>query len=179
MDENYYDKIFESYDTLYSLEQNAKLNLAKILIKKYYQINDDTKIIDFGCGSGFSSNFNCFVTGLDNSNKLLSLAKKRYLQDKRKEFVFFDVNATDKFEFNDGFFDICISLSAFHHFNNFELVLREIKRITSKLILISIPNRVTRFKEYDDNLVRAIAISGLKLVNVVDDNVDRFYVILK
>ena len=64
----YYDAIAEGYDGLHKEEQLNKLAIIKGNIK----ISKDSKLLDVGCGTGISSNFDCFVVGIDPSIVLLS-----------------------------------------------------------------------------------------------------------
>lgn len=69
-----YDLIAGGYNELYGEEQLNKLSI----IKKNIKISKKTKILDVGCGTGISSNFGCFIIGIDPSFRLLeySVLKK-------------------------------------------------------------------------------------------------------
>lgn len=172
---NYYDKISSSYDKLYEKEQKNKLEFLKELISDYLIIKSNTKILDLGCGSGYSSDFPCFVLGIDYSKKLISYAKKRFETDKTKKFIYFDAN--DKLNFKDKEFDISLSLSAIHHINDLSKLLRELKRVTRYYIFLSFPKKFIRFDEIESNLINAVNLNKLELIFKKSQNVDMFYVI--
>ena len=71
--DNYYDTIADSYDELYREEQFEKVSI----VKKHIEIKQKYKLLDVGCGNAFYlDGFNCECTGIDPSEKLLSLLPK-------------------------------------------------------------------------------------------------------
>lgn len=92
-------------------------------------INDSDKVLDLGCGNGrfceiISSKAN--YVGLDNSERLIALAKNRY---PNVDFVVAD--ATD-IPFADNSFDKVYSIALLHHIASEDMrqrVLSEIKRV--------------------------------------------------
>jgi len=64
---NFYDSIAKEYDLLCKEEQLKKLSI----IRNNISIENNTELLDVGCGTGISSDFNCFVVGADSSIKLL------------------------------------------------------------------------------------------------------------
>ena len=96
----YYDSIAEGYDELYGEEQKKKMDIVKANI----EIKPDTKILDIGCGSGISSDFDCICVGIDPSKKLIEKAieynKKR--NEKIKKNLFF-LKTIKKLSFCDYF----------------------------------------------------------------------------
>lgn len=93
-------------------------------------VKDGDKILDLGCGNGilvelfFKKNIN--YTGVDNSEKLIGIAKKNY---PGQEFL---VASALNIPFPEGCFDKVFCLAVFHHIPSEELrlqVLREIRRV--------------------------------------------------
>jgi len=175
MSDNYYNTIAESYENLYKKEQDTKLNLLKHLIPKYYHITPNSKILDAGCGSGFSSDFDCYVVGIDNSEQLISRAKQKYNANDKISFILSDLNK--KLAFKDKEFDITISLSAIHHATHLSRLLSELKRVTKSFIFISFPNRITRYNDIETTLMTAIQKNKLGLIAKIEHDVDNFFVI--
>ena len=115
---DYYDHISEGYDELYRDEQIKKLNIIKSKIK----IRNNSKLLDVGCGSGMSSDFGCFVVGIDPSMGLLK-------NNPNKNKI---IGIAEMLPFRDGSFDWVISVTAMHNFDDAEKALKEIKRVIKK-----------------------------------------------
>ena len=64
---NYYNEIAEGYNELHKEEQLNKLKI----IKENIEINKTDKLLDVGCGTGISSDFDCNVYAIDPSEELL------------------------------------------------------------------------------------------------------------
>ena len=120
---NYYDKIASSYNGLYSEEQRKKLRI----IKEKIRIPRKTRVLDIGCGTGISSEFENFVVGIDSSIELLKLNKK----DKKI------LGRAESLPFKNHSFDLVISLTAIQNFDNANESLREIKRVGKKVFVVS------------------------------------------
>ena len=149
MVDNYYDSIADGYDKLYKEEQINKLAIIKsqILIKK------DSNILDIGCGSGISSNFDCNVIGIDPSKNLIEIAKKNDKMLNHKYLVESAENMIS-LKFSDKQFDFVLSISAIHHVKKLEKLIPELKRIGKKFIF-SILNRIS---------------SKEKIINIINNN---------
>jgi len=169
---NFYNTTAESYDKLHEQEQNEKLMLAKSIIIRHMKLTRNTKVLDVGCGSGYSSNFNCNVTGIDPSTKLIGLAKQRYNHK-------FRVAKAEDLPFNDDEFDLVISLSAMQNFDDADEALHEMQRVSKKMIVISFPNRIVRFNELKEKLEKAIKDYDLELIDTLHHRVDDIFILKK
>jgi ubiquinone/menaquinone biosynthesis C-methylase UbiE len=127
MGDEYYNTIAPAYDELHEAEQLKKLEVIKPLLK----INKDTKLLDVGCGSGISTNFECDATGIDPSDELLKIAEKKY-----PHIQFFQGNA-EQLPFEDNSFDVVISLTAIQNFADIQKGISEIKRVGKKQFALS------------------------------------------
>ena len=73
--------------------KNGTYKIQEVFIKNYFKKKKikDLKILDFGCGNGFFSNFfyklGAKVTGIDLSRNLINLANKNY--SSKIKFVYF------------------------------------------------------------------------------------------
>ncbi len=132
---NYYSKIAEGYDELYKKEQ---LNKLKLILKN---VNIKGKVLDIGCGTAFYSKHFKDYTGIDNSNGMLKKANSN---------VFYG-NA-EKLKFKDKSFDVVICLTAIHNFKDYEKALREMKRVSKKLIIISLLKKAKGFNEIKNKI---------------------------
>ena len=109
--------------------------LSKIeLLKEYININNDTSLLDVGCGNGFFSVYFdqiCNVTAIDYSQKMLDLNPvKNKLQ--------MDAN---HLEFDDNCFDIVFCQALLHHVEDIDNVIKEMRRVSKKHVVILEPNR--------------------------------------
>ncbi len=125
--EEYYNYISDAYNELHELEQRKKLSIIKDKLK----ITKETKLLDVGCGTGVSTDFECDATGVDPSDELLNIAAKRFPQ------VQFIKAKAESLPFENNFFDIVVSLTAIQNFNDIEKGLNEIKRVGKKIFALS------------------------------------------
>ncbi len=117
---------------------------TKFLLDKYLSSNE--KILDLGCGNGryfeYLKEKNADYFGVDNSKKLIDLAKIRYPKAN------FHLADALNLPFPDNFFDKVMSIATFHHIPSEELrinFLNEIKRVlkTEGILILTVWN----FKE--------------------------------
>ncbi len=126
----YYDAIAESYDNLYGEEQINKLRLIKNNIK----IGKNTRILDLGCGTGISSEFGCFVVGIDTSFGMLKHNKKL------KVF-----GTAECLPFKTNSLDYIISVTSLHNFNNIKNSINEAKRAGKGRFIFSILKKSKKY----------------------------------
>ena len=86
----------------------------------YYNLNDDSKILDVGCGKGFL--LYEFSKILPNS-KLYGLDISDYAIKNSKEEIRSNLvqGNSNKLEWEDNFFDLVISINTFHNLHNYDL----------------------------------------------------------
>jgi tRNA (uracil-5-)-methyltransferase TRM9 len=91
----------------------AELEKFTPLIKK------DQYILDWGCGNGrllhILDNKFAHYDGVDQSDKLLQIAKKEYKDQIKSGTVKFSSNAKKEVKFKDEFFDLVFMIASFHH----------------------------------------------------------------
>ena len=133
---NYYDQISKGYNELYKEEQLEKI---KKLIKI---INKDKKTLDIGCGTAFYHKFFKNYTGIDNSKEMLKQSKANV-----------KYSEAENIPFKDNSFEQVISISAFHNFKNHKKALKEIQRVSKKIIAITIIKRTPKLN-YFKNLLK-------------------------
>ncbi len=139
---SYYNKIAKSYDELHGEEQRNKLQVIKNLIKP----NKTDKLLDVGCGTGISSDFDCDVYSLDPSHELLNILKKKN-QDAKIILA-----SAESIPFPDLTFDYVISLTAVQNFDDIRKGLTEIKRVSKNTIILSCLNKSNKKDEIILNL---------------------------
>jgi malonyl-CoA O-methyltransferase len=126
---NYYDEIASGYDELHANEQEQKLAVAKQLVSP----KPPDKLLDVGCGSGVSTQWDCNCYGCDPSKKLIAIAKEKR---KGPSYV---VAPAEKLPFENEMFEYVISLTAIQNFSDIQQGLQEMKRVLKKegLLVIS------------------------------------------
>ena len=102
-------------------------------------ISDNSSVLDVGCGDGTFLNFlkgqnrGIILTGVDISEQALSISKER-------GFETFQADVSCPLPFKDKTFDYCVCSEVLEHIQNSEDLLKEMRRISRKGILVSIPN---------------------------------------
>ncbi|KKQ94925.1 MAG: hypothetical protein UT66_C0004G0026 [candidate division CPR2 bacterium GW2011_GWC1_39_9] len=100
------------------------------IIKKY--LKSGQKVLDIGCGNGRFLNYqeaDINYYGVDPSSKLLEIAKKKHQKAIFKKGDFLNL------PFGDNFFDIVVSIAAYHHVPSVNLrikALNDVKRVLKK-----------------------------------------------
>jgi ubiquinone/menaquinone biosynthesis C-methylase UbiE len=153
----YYNSIAKGYDNLHKEEQLKKLRI----IKNNLEIKKSDKLLDVGCGTGFSLDyFDCETTGIDPSKELIKQysGKSRMLLGK-----------AEKLPFKDKSFDIVISITAIHNFKNIEKGLKEIQRDGKERFAFSIlkKSKITK------NLIKKY----YKIKKTIEEEKDIIYII--
>jgi len=111
MNDTYYDEIAEGYEELHRGEQEKKI----AIVKKHLTVKETDLLLDVGCGTGITSNFPCDVVGLDPSAELL----KRFSAPLAKSVKTVCAPA-EKMPFDDGHFDVVVSITALQNFEDAE-----------------------------------------------------------
>ncbi|RLE38783.1 hypothetical protein DRJ17_02850 [Candidatus Woesearchaeota archaeon] len=128
---NFYNTIAPSYDELYEQEQKKKLEI----VKAYLNVKETDVLLDVGCGTGISSDFNCRVYGVDPSEGLIKLARMKYAGDDTKTFL---CAYAEDLPFPDKMFDKIISLTAAQNFKDVTKAIAELKRVAKDKAKIAI-----------------------------------------
>ena len=149
----YYNRISRGYDELYKEEQLKKLSI----IKKNIKINKNYLLLDVGCGTGVSSQFNCKVVGIDNSIELLRL-------NKNKNKI---LGNAESLPFKDNIFDAVVSITALHNFENIEKALKEMKRAGKKKFVFSVLKKSRKIKQ-----IKKLIEKYFKINKVVEEEKD-------
>ncbi len=111
---NYYDTIASGYNELYGEEQREKLR--KIIKEVLIQKND--RVLDVGCGTGIAAGYFTRIVGIDPALEMLKAA--------RFPVVY---GGADALPFQDGSFDVVLSVTMLHHIADVEGALREMRRV--------------------------------------------------
>ncbi len=101
------------------------------LIKSNSTITKNTHILDLGCGTGnetinLEKSFNCSVTGVEPSNKMLTIAKE---QNKSINWL---SGSAEYIPVPDDSVNILTAFFSIHHFDKLDKAFAEIDRVLSK-----------------------------------------------
>lgn len=107
--------------------------------KKFYKLNNNSKILDIGCGKGFM---------IFDFKKILPKAKivgidisKYAIKNSKKEVrKFLKIGNAKKLPFKDKSFDLIISINTLHNLNRVDCAkaLKEINRVTKNYAFITL-----------------------------------------
>jgi 2-polyprenyl-3-methyl-5-hydroxy-6-metoxy-1,4-benzoquinol methylase len=97
-------------------------------------IRPEDRVLDFGCGTGWTSfllaRTGAEITAMDISSQALSLARS-YAAEEPSRLRFQQFDGT-KIDAPDGYFDFVLTLDAFHHFPNPVVILKEFHRVLNQ-----------------------------------------------
>ena len=148
---SFYDESALGYNELHGEEQRKKLKI----IKENFSVKG--KVLDIGCGTGISSDFDD-VVGIDPSFELLKQSNKRKVQA-----------IGEYLPFKDDSFDFVISLTAIHNFDDIKKGVEEMKRVGKKIV-VSVLKKSSKLKEID-TLLR----QSFKIEKVIEEEKDMIY----
>lgn len=135
----YYSSLAPGYNELHKEEQLIKLRI----INQHLEIQYNDRLLDLGCGTGFSSEvFHCQIIGLEPSKEMLIQGKKEGAP--KMNFL---QGEGEHLPFSDNSFDFVICVTALHNFRNPEKGLLEIKRVSKGKGAITILKKVKHAKE--------------------------------
>lgn len=155
---DYYDSTASNYNELHGEEQLAKAEL----ILKNLKIDPNWELLDVGAGTGFSTSlFKCKKTCIDPSKELL---KQNPFQHK--------LAPAENIPFPDHMFDIVISITAIHNFENPEKAIQEMKRVGKNLFVITVLKKSAKL----DDILTLIQ-KYFKIVKILENQHDKIYIL--
>ena len=104
------------------------------VIRRYVDLSGRTRLLDVGCGNGFFTYYFdkiCDAHGVDYSDQMLRMnpARKTYRMD------------ANHLEFDDDSFEVVFSHAMLHHVHNIDAVIGEMRRVSSRYVVLLEPNR--------------------------------------
>ncbi len=131
----YYDEIAHGYQELHGDEQKHKAEL----VLQNIEIKPSDILLDVGCGTAkYLSLFSCEKIGIDLASELLKQADVPVVR-----------GMAEKLPFSANSFDIVLSLTAIHNFDDPRMALNEMLRVARRDIVISLLKRSLRFTEIE------------------------------
>ncbi|MBS3152840.1 class I SAM-dependent methyltransferase [Candidatus Woesearchaeota archaeon] len=155
-----YDTIAKSYNELYIEEQLRKLNI----IKKYLKIKKNHKLLDVGCGTGISTNFfDCKTFGIDKSKEMIEQGNGNLIQ-----------SLAEDLPFKDKYFDIVISVTSVHNFDNPKKALKEIQRVkkSKAQVVITLLNKSIKY-----NKIKELIKKYFEIISEIDEDKDTIFIL--
>lgn len=154
----YYDYISEGYDELHRQEQENKIRLI------LENVDLHGKVLDVGCGTGlFLEKIQdiCEAYGVDPSQGMLD--KIRTKANVRKA-------PAEELPFPDNYFDLVVSITAVHNFDDIEKGLKEMRRVARSKVVFSILKKSSKLNSVLTNIDRLFDID-----RVVKEDMDCIY----
>lgn len=156
---DYYGEMAASYDSLHREEQEKKLAIirSKLAIKK------EDRMLDVGCGTGFSREFfSCVWQGLEPSKDMAG---------KRKDIA---IGSAEKIPFEDSSFDIVISVTAIHNFTDIAKGLLEMRRVGKRDYAFSILKKAKSLKRIEIEIEKLFDVK-----EKIDEGIDIIFICSK
>ncbi len=153
----YYDEIAPSYDRLHEEEQLKKLQL----IRENLDIRKSDKLLDVGCGTGFSLEFfDCDCTGVDPSAGMAGQSRNNII-----------IASAENLPFADNSFDIVLCITAIHNFEDIEKSLREMKRAGKKKFAFSVLKKAKSFE-----MIKRLIHRHFKIEKEIEEEKDAIFI---
>lgn len=152
-----------SYDELHKEEQLRKQDL----ILKHFEIGPSEKLLDVGCGTGFTLERwpTKQVTGAEPSHAMIAQAPPL------RQAKIIHARAEDLAIFDDREFDVVVSLTAIHNFTGVEEGLLEMRRVGKRKFAFSVLKKSAKLPGIDRLIRKHFAVK-----QVIDsDQHDRIY----
>jgi ubiquinone/menaquinone biosynthesis C-methylase UbiE len=123
-----YDKLANTYDQQRALSEEKEL-LWINLLKKYLVLDERSRVLDIGCGTGrfaiaIRKHLQCTVVGIDLSSAMLAKA-----EGKRIDGITWVQGRAEALPFSKGSVDACFASQVVHHFDNKHQAFAEIHRV--------------------------------------------------
>ena len=160
-----YAPLARGYDELHKEEQVRKIRL----ILQHFEIRQNETLLDVGCGTGFSFDYwpTRNVTGAEPSAAMIQQAPP----ERQKRIL--HLRAEDLGIFDDHEFDIVVSITAIHNFDDLEAGLREMRRVGKRRFVFSVLKKSAK-RDAIDRLIR----KHFFVKEILDeDQHDRIYLI--
>lgn len=137
-------------------EKPARVNIAKAVaegIKRQIHLNNDFKILDFGCGTGLVSFFLADevgqIVGVDNSKGMVEVFNRKAKENKINA-VAYQIDIFNQ-DFDEKDFDLIISSMVFHHIKDPVSVLKRLSNHLKKGGYIAIADLVKEDGSFHDD----------------------------
>ena len=153
----YYDNISKGYNELHREEQLNKIRI----ISDNIDISENDSLLDVGSGTGFSfESFKCKKLGLDPSIELLKQSKDNVV-----------CGVAENLPFKDNSFDIVVSVTALHNFEDVEKGLFEMKRVGKRFAFSVLK------KSKKSELIKHLIENNFSVKKIIEEDKDLVFII--
>lgn len=147
---DYYDSIAPSYEELHKDEQLRKLQLIASVVTGF-----QGRVLDVGCGTGISTDFwhdtfGCECVGIDPSAQLIA--------HNTRNVSSFIVGHAESLPFDNGEFDVVVSITALQNVDDIVLALQEIKRVGKDTFVLSWLKKSARHNTIYDAIIAEFGV---------------------
>jgi len=112
------------------------------------RLREGAYVLDVGCGTAkYLSLFSCKKIGIDPASELLKQADVPVVQ-----------GVAERLPFSANSFDIVLSLTAIHNFDDSKLALNEIFRVARRDIVISVLRKSLKFTEIEKAINEILSV---------------------
>ncbi len=162
-----YNEVSQGYDELHGQEQKKKLNIIIKLVKELGLEKEKLLILDVGCGTGLSKRLEeqlrGKIVGIDPSEKLLEQSRLINV-----------LGRAEKLPFLDDQFDLVMSVTAIHNFNDISQGLDEMIRVAKKYLVVTVLKKSKKVGE-----IEKLIKERLKIVEEVEEDKDKIFLAKK
>ncbi len=130
---NYYDKYGSKNKIVIKLMSNFFNSLDECLKSIEF-----SNVVEAGCGEGkvtnhIYENYKCAIEGFDIGEEAIEKAKREFSN------INFDVKSIYDLPYKENQFDLVVCCEVLEHLDNYDKALKELMRISSKYVIISVP----------------------------------------
>ncbi|HOI59708.1 MAG TPA: class I SAM-dependent methyltransferase [Candidatus Pacearchaeota archaeon] len=142
-------KTYKDYNAIAEKFSSARRNVWSEFDFLFKDVKKDERVLDLGCGNGrFCENLkNTNYTGIDNSEKLIEIARKNY------KGVDFRIASALDIPFKENEFDKVFSFAVLHHIPKeyHNIFVKEIKRVLKDdgILILTVWNLKDRKEKLD------------------------------
>ena len=132
---NVYDK-YRTKNPLYRFVTNRFLKRLETIIAP---LTDAQTVLEVGCGEGYLLNH---ISKLKSFSRLEGIDISKEIIEKAKMFypsVKFSTGSICSLNYRDSEFDLVLACEILEHLQNYDKALSEIKRVTKKYCIVSVP----------------------------------------
>ena len=151
-----YDDTAAGYNELHGDEQAAKLRIIKEILKP----QKGSRLLDIGCGTGISSDFECFAVGIDESIGMLKLNNSLMKLAASAEML----------PFKTGSFDYVVSVTALHNFDSVIDAVSDMKRVGRNNFVFSV---LRKSKKYA--MISGVVEENFRIEKIIEEDKDTIF----
>lgn len=148
----WYDSLADKWGIHYALRDKHFQQRFRNVHLLVNPLTEPSNILDIGCASGeitasLQGRFNCNTVGIDISEKMIELCRKKYSNSKMS----FQLGDIKDLHFQNDEFDLVVSLSVIEWISEYEQAIEEVSRVlkTDGQWVVSLPNWSSPFRKFE------------------------------